>query len=400
MVVGMAFSFLFLPLWRGASAWYTPPDLWATFRAAQFVEWGGLGAIYSAGSHLVTLPGLPILLAPLGSIADHYHLTESFPLPTEHPTAWLVLGPISLACVTPLVTAADAIAEGLVCSVASRRLLSLAVAAAAFPCLALFGHPEDALALALGLYSLLSARDGRITASAWWMGASLAVQPLTILVVPLIAGVVGLRRSVGWLTRAAVLPGLLVAIVLSADWHAAVAQLLHQPNFPHAPANHSTPWLALAPRISKDAVAAGPGRLIAIALASGLVVLGVRYRGRLDVLLIGAASAFAARAAFEAVVVPYYATPALICALILATRSGSARLLWISLVVLATTVVSFFHYGPWSYWTLLVGGLALALLWAAVPSAASDLIRDPLRNLRRLRHPASGLGRLGTEQAV
>ncbi|MHB1445586.1 MAG: hypothetical protein ACYCZV_08035 [Acidimicrobiales bacterium] len=401
VVVGMAVSFLFLPLRHGLWIWYTPPDLWATFRAAQFTEWGGLGAIYSAGSHLVTLPGLPILLAPVGFIADHFHLTESFPLPTRHPTAWLVLGPVSLACVAPLLTAADAVAEALVCSTAVRRQVCQAVAGAAFPCLALFGHPEDILALAFGLYSLLAARDGRTTASAWWMGASLAVQPVTILIVPLMAGTLGLRRSAAWMARVAILPGLLVAIVLSADWHDALTQLLHQPNFPHAPANHATPWLALAPRINNVSVAAGPGRLIAIALASGLVYLGIRHRGRLDVLLIGAALAFVTRVAFEAVVVPYYAAPALVCALLLAARSGVRRLLGVSLIVLAATVVSFFHYGPWSYWSLLVGGLALGVIGAAVPPGASRLIR--VGHLRPVRttpeHPAV-LDRLGTGQVA
>jgi len=368
VVVGMAFSFLFLPLRHGAWVWYTPPDLWATFRAAQFTEWGGLGAIYSSGSYLVTLPGLPILLAPLAFVCDHFHLTESFPLPTRHPTAWLMVGPVTFACVAPLLTAADALTEALVCPLWVRRIGVLAVAGSAFPVLVLFGHPEDVLALALGLYSLLAARDGRTTASAWWMGASLAIQPVTVLLLPLVVGSLGLRRGSAWLARAAILPGVLVAVVLAADWKTAFAQLLHQPNFPHAPGNHATPWLALAPRLTAVSVAAGPGRVIAMAVAGGLVLVGIRYRARLDVLVIGAMVAFIARVAFEAVVVPYYATPALVCILLLAARAGGRRLATASVLVLGASIVSVFHYGPWAYWSLLVGALLLGALSATLPT--------------------------------
>ena len=35
---------------------------------------------------------------------------------------------------------------------------------------------------------------------------------------------------------------------------------------------------------------------------------------------------------------------------------------------MATTVVSFFHYGPWSYWAITVAAFTLALAVAIVPA--------------------------------
>lgn len=367
VAVGMAYSLLWSALVHGGGSWITPPDLWATFRGAQFVEWGGFGAIYSAHTYLVTLPGMAVLLAPLAMVADHFNLSAGFPLPLAHPSAWLLVGPADLLTVLPLLLALDGSLERLASPPATRRLAVLGGAALVFPVLAMNGHPEDVLALALGLFALRAAHDDRLPASAWLMGASLAVQPLSVVLLPLVLGYLGVRRGVTWLTRALLLPGALVGIVLAADWSDALKVLLHQPNYPTAPANHATPWIHLAPVLSHNSVASGPGRMIAMGLAALLAFWGLRCRGSYAALVTGATLALALRVPFEAVEVPYYLTPALAFALLLAARRGPR--LWVfALSALATTVVSFFHYGPWSYWALTVTAFAVALATATLPA--------------------------------
>jgi hypothetical protein len=301
---------------------------------------------------------------PLAYLTDALNLSTSFPLPVAHPTAWLVLGPATLLTVTPLLSAVDSITERLGATLALRRVSVLAAAAAAFPVLVLFGHPEDVLALALSLYSLILVADGRNLKSAWMMGLSLAVQPLTVVLVPLLAGYLGCKKALPWMTRAALLPSLLVAIVLAADYKDAVRVLLHQPNYPTANANHATPWAQLAPVTGPHAIAAGPGRMVALGLALVLAGWGVRFRSRFDLLVVGAMIALTLRVPLEAVVVPYYLTPALVLAILVASRQVRTLTLTIGAGTV-TSVFSFFHYGPWSYWLLTVGVLGLTLSLAA-----------------------------------
>jgi hypothetical protein len=378
VVVGLAYSFLYVPIWHHHPVWVTPPDLWATYRSAQFVSWGAMGAVYSAGSGLVTLPGIAILMAPLALIGDGLGLTIGFPQPVAHPTAWLLVGPVVLASVFPVLSALNDLARDLGTRPRPRRLLLVAAAGLSFPGLAQLGHPEDFLALGLALHALRRAHLGQWQRSGWLLGASLCIQPLTVLVLPLVLGLAGLRRALPYVVRAVIMPVVLAGITVAADGHAALDQLLHQPNYPTAPANHPTPWLALAPRLSRVAVAAGPGRMIALAIAVGLAAWGVRSRGRLEMVLAGALLAFAARDAFEAVMVPYYLTPALVVGVLLASRRGRLRYLVALLASGVGAVGAFFHYGPWSYWGLMVA--SLACLWAA---SASSLWALPLARHRR-----------------
>lgn len=393
---GMAFSFWFLPLGHHVAAWQTPGDLWATFRDAQYVTWGGLAAVYGAGTALVTLPTIAVLLAPVAGLADLFHLTNSFPFPNAHPTAWLLLGPVTLLSALPLLTALNRLADDLGASAGRRRAAVAAAAGLCFPVLVLLGHPEDVLSLALALYAARALVPGRTTAAAWLFGASLAVQPVSILVLPLFLGFLGARRALPFLVRAATFPAVMAALVLAGDPRQAWYQLVRQPNYPTANANHPTPWMALAPHLSRTAVSAGPGREVAIGLACLLVFWGLRHRGRLDALLVGSLLAFALRPAFEAVMVPYYLTPALVLAILLAARGGPSRLLATAGAVLGTTVVSFFHYGPWSYWALVTGGVATAVALGAPARGAWSALRALLRHRREetVDEPPGVLGRV------
>ena len=201
----------------------------------------------------------------------------------------------------------------------------------------------------------------------------MAVQPLVLLAFPLLAAVVEPRRLPGYVARAAAPGALLLAAAAAANWTATVHAVTSQPNFPAI--DHPTPWIYLAPHIADGQVAAGPGRILAIVAALGCaLVVARRWRaygtagrwgpGALTELLWWTAVALALRSAFEPVMVSYYLWPPLAVALAAAARDWS-RLLPVGCTAVGLTFFSQVQWhNPWTWWTPMVAGLALALFFA------------------------------------
>ncbi|MDA8281462.1 MAG: hypothetical protein M0Z63_13805 [Actinomycetota bacterium] len=269
----MGWSLLAVVHGDGMTMWRVPGDIWGTLRGAHVIAWGDIGGVYLAGTGLVSFPGTAVLLVPVALASSALGLTESFPYPLPHPTAWLVLGPYDVMVASVALFAVDALARRLEVPAGRRAWLSVAGAIALFPVDGLWGHPEDAVAVGLLLYALLAGLDGRFVRAGWLAGAAVAVQPLVLLGLPVLAAVVGWRRLPGLVVRAALPAAALVAVCLVGAEHATVHALLDQPNFPRI--DRVTPWTALAPRVGGRgrslAVAAGPGRLVALA---GAVAVG------------------------------------------------------------------------------------------------------------------------------
>ena len=136
-------------------------------------------------------------------------------------------------------------------------------------------------------------------------------------------------------------------------------------------------------------MAAGPGRVLAIVTALGCaLVVGRRWRavrrtGRwgsqaLTEFLWWTAVALAIRSAFEPVMVAYYLWPPLAVALAAAARDWS-RLVPTGCVAVVLTFFSQIEWrNPWSWWTPMVIGLALALYFARIqPGAAAQVLPEP-----------------------
>jgi hypothetical protein len=112
------------------------------------------------------------------------------------------------------------------------------------------------------------------------------------------------------------------------------------------------------------AVAAGPGRLYALALVVAVSVALVWNRPRLDRLLGALAFAFLVRVAFESSLDSYYVWPVLALGLLLAARKGGLRLgVTFGVAVFATWFSNVVWQGVWPWWSimmlLLVATLAL-----------------------------------------
>jgi hypothetical protein len=367
VVIGMAFSFFWAPVVRHHGYWITSGDIWSTYRSAHFIAWGDLGGVYGAGTALVTLPGILFLLAPAAMVTGALGLSETFPKVVNHPTAWLILGPLSYLLSAIALFACDALAERLGVSRRRRALLCVVEAVVLWNVAVIWGHPEDAVAVGLALYALVFALDGRWTGAGWLLGAALATQPLIILMLPVVFALAGRHRVVGLAVRATA-PGLaLVLTPLISQFSVTAHALLDQPNYPRI--DHATPWTALAPVLGGKgqalAVAAGPGRIVAVVLACCLGWWARRWRERPELIVWAAAMALALRCFTESVMVAFYIWPALAVGLVVVARHGRLRLASASMVAIGITIVAQWRLGELPWWMTMTAGIVAVLVLCA-----------------------------------
>jgi hypothetical protein len=378
IVFGMASTTWWGPSLLSKAAWSLPDDLWATLAAAQRLLHGNLGGLYTPPTRLITFPGAALILIPLVAVTDAAGLSLQVQNAHNlHPGVWLLAGPYEIALSAVALFAADAIAERLGADRAKRAVLALASAVALWSVSVRWGHPEDAVAVGLLLYAILVLSKSGTKRAAWLTGAAVAIQPLVLLAVPIVAAVIEPRRLAGFLARAAAPAAVLLGAAAAANWTATIHAVTSQPNW--ITVDQTTPWVSLAPHTGTgQTVAAGPARLLAILVACGCaVVAGRRWRTArgapswsADILaevLWWTALALALRSVFEPVMVAYYLWPALAVALIPASRSWS-RLIPASLAVAVLTLVSQLTLrGPWSWWVPMIAGLGLTLYFARAP---------------------------------
>jgi hypothetical protein len=369
--LGMAYSLFWEPVVRHHQYWLQSGDLWSTYRTAHYVGWGDLGGVYSAGTALVTFPGILLLLAPVAMLTGALGLSEAFPKFIAHPTAWLALDPYVLLISSVALFACDALAQRLGVSRVRRGVLCVVEAGVLWNLSVIWGHPEDAVAVGLALYALVFALDGRWTGAGWLFGAALATQPLVLLMFPVLVALAGRRQVIGLSVRG-VLPAVaLVVTPLVSQFQATTHALLDQPNYPHL--DHATPWTALAPVLGGKgiyfSVAAGPGRVIALILACCLGWWARRWRERPDLIVWAAATALALRCFTESVMVAFYVWPALAVGLVVAARLGRGRLAAAGAVALFTTVAAQWHLGELPWWAIVTAGIAAVLALGVRPGS-------------------------------
>ena len=373
--VGMAAT-IWGPRYYGKTAWALPDDLWGTMIAAQRLAHLNLAGLYTLPTQLVSLPGTAVILVPAIVVIDVTGLPLGLPWAHgAHPAVWLVAGPYQVAISAVALFAADAIAERLGASRPKRFWLAAAGATALWSVTIRWGHPEDAVAIGLLLYSVLALADSKTSRSAWLAGAAVAVQPLVLLAFPVLAVVVEPRRLAGYVARAAAPAALLLAAAAAANWTATIHAVTSQPNSPTI--DHPTPWISLYPHLPGDQVAAGPARIAAIVAACGCaLVVARRWRAArpdrrwghegLGELLWWIAVTLSLRSVFEPVMVAYYLWPPLAVALAASARDWS-RLIPTGCIAVVLTFFSQISWrNPWGWWTPMVIGLALALYFARI----------------------------------
>ena len=380
VIAGLIYSFW----WRSHIDWGSPTrpvwnssaDIWSTFQAAGQIAHGHLSQVYQY--HFVAFPGVAFALAPLAAIASALNLSaDIFPFTSQvfaHPHAWLLLGPYVLILSTLPLFAFDALAQRLGADHLTRAFLACAQGVALWSVSIFWGHPEDALAMGLMAYAFLFALDGRWNGAAWVYGFAVAFQPLVLAVLPVLLALAGVKRWSGFAWRA-VVPALVSVLgPLIANFHSTWMALVQQPNYPTAPANHETPWTALAPRlhIGVFAVAAGPGRIVSLVLACGVGWWAIRWRDRPDLLVWAASLALALRCFTESVMTPYYVWPALALAMVAATPARSWRFGAVLAAATFVTVSAQWHRAWIVWWLVNMLGLVVVLVFAG-PLRVEDL---------------------------
>lgn len=430
--LGVLVTALIFSLWWNlhvdhSRVWYEPADLWRTMLASVRLDKGQLSQLYTNGTNLVSFPGAAVILAPAAAVINALHYPLGPPIGTYTDTnAWLVALPYMVVVSCSVLFAADAIARRLGVSQPKRLLLALAGGVALWNVVPYWGHPEDCVSIALLLYGVDAAAGGHRWRAAWLVGLGMAVQPLIALAVPLLAVVSGRRRIVGWVVRAAIPPVVAVGVALAANWSGTWYQIVDQPNWPYI--DRPTPWIHLAPHLTSQTVAAGPGRSIAVVLAivaawpawaawrraerraaapddgggagsgdgagSGVEVgsgvgLAARatatatatagHRSALDddsapwsteallAVVWWVALTIALRCGFESVMVSYYIWGGIAVGMLAAVTSWWRLVPASTLGMGLTAFCNVWWHGEWSWWSVIVVGLAL-LLTAAHPA--------------------------------
>ncbi len=220
------------PSLLGKPGWSLPDDLWATLAAAQRLLHGNLGGLYTPPTRLITFPGAAVILIPLVAVTDAAGLSLQVQNAHNlHPAVWLLAGPYEIALSAVALFAADAIAERLGADRAKRAVLAGASAVALWSVSVRWGHPEDAVAVGLLLYAILALSKARTGRAAWLTGAAVAIQPLVLLALPVVAVVVEPRRLAGFLARAAAPAAVLLGAAAAANWTATFHAVTSQPNW-------------------------------------------------------------------------------------------------------------------------------------------------------------------------
>jgi hypothetical protein len=372
VATGMAYSFWWAPIVRHHGGyWVVPGDIWLTVRTAHFVGWGSVSYVYSANAAVVTLPGFSVLLAPVVMLSSALGLTESAPMiGIAKPEAWLLVGPFILLTSGVALAGLDRLAAKLGAVGRARRVLLIAEAAALWPAVALWGHPEDVLAVGLVAFTLVAVADRAWGGAGWLLGIAISMQLFVILLVPLLLAAAGFRHSRVLLLRASLFPGFFLVAVLVPDFHDAWSALTRQPNYPMI--DHATPWVLLSPSLGPHVVAAGPARLLGFVAAVFCGIVGRGHRRDLAWLLWLAALAMVARCLFEAVMVPYYVMPAVALAVVVSIRARPLRRALAVLAGASVTVMTFTHANMWAWWfeiaTLLLVMVVLAMPRRIVPA--------------------------------
>jgi hypothetical protein len=406
------------------SLWISPVDLSGIYRASSALAHGHLSAVYQSNSGFLALPGILVLLAPLGALSGRFHTTFVQITQNHHPVTqthyfvshiahifdsgtvtsgahganlysvqpqWFAfVAPYVMALSCVALFASDALAERLQVTPARRVILCVAQGVVLWPVIVFWGHPEDAVAVALATYALWFAFDGRFSWAGWLFGAALAVQPLVVVVFPILLVLGGRKRLLGLVLRGVVPAAAVTVGPLVGDFHATVHDVVTQPGLPDLQGNHQTPWTFLAPKLggkgSMTAIGGGPTRAVALALAAALGWWARRWRERPEMLVWAVAVALALRIYTESVLTAYYVWPTLALGLVVAAR-GSRRLFAVSIAVaIGITIVAQFQLELFQWWALDIAGVTALLAVAARPEPLDPEQPQPERP--RARAPA------------
>ena len=304
---------------------------------------------------LETAPALQVVIAPIARMG--FGLSFPYPNPVLYPQAFWVAGPLFLGAMALPICAGDRWLQYMAVSDIRRRLTVLAVMAITLPPIALYGHPEDLVALGLMLYGLIAALEGRHRATGWWLGVALAFQLFAFLAIPIAFVFLKRRQWVPAIIPMIAVPLSVLLIPLISEPSATLQQLLHQKVFDDF--GYISPTWNLDP---------GVGAFIRVLVAlvsipAALVLARILPANRRDAanLVVWILAVLFACRVFEPELVPYFLAPTLA---LLADQRGASTTgggwgLPASLAVWLNWWVHVAVHARWSLWLILIAQLAV-----------------------------------------
>jgi hypothetical protein len=370
LVLGMNLGIEWNPLVHQTQGWAGAIDVWRSYAVTDQALGGHLTQVYSAGSGLVGLPGPLVLLAPAVALSQALHLSVGGPI-LQEPTAWLVLEPWILLLSTSVLFAADAVAVRLGVGPGRRWALVAAEVVVLSNVAFWYGHPEYPVAVALVLFGVLDAVDGRWGRCGWLLGLAIACQPIALAVVGVAFALAPTRRWIGLVVRMALPPAVVLVGPLVAAWSKTyrVLHLQPEPLF----RDHPTPVAHLAPHLGGDWVSGAPMRSVGTVAALALCWVVCRRRPPLAIVVAVVSCALLLRCVVDPVLVSYYVFAPLAVGLVAA--AVGRRGWFVTACLLAAGVTVYAQLGPggeWRWPLVVVGGSALvvALSWRSAARAS------------------------------
>ncbi len=355
-------------------AWFYPLDLFNYFFLARYIDIGNYQQLYGeflGQNALTTMPGAVVVLVPVWALSHAAGIwVDLLARPQPRPAVWLILGPYAVLLSSSALFAADAVAVRIGASRA-RRLLICAGEVYVLYNVLLWGHPEDAVAVAFLLYSCLAASDRQWPLAAWLFGAAVAFQPFVLLALAPVFFPAGVRRLPGLLARAAAPAAALLVVPLALNWSVTTQSFVIQPAFRSG--GRVTPWIHFAPSLAhfgpmgRYLVAGGPVRLVGVIVSIVIGLWFCRARRSLALLIAVVALTMTFRCLFESVIAPYYVFPTIAFALVGLGVSSRPRCVAATLVaVIVNWTSNFDGHRAWVWWPIVFGLVALvAVSWPA-----------------------------------
>jgi len=383
VIGGVAFSMVNSSLLHGFGQWFEASfnDFWTSWAsAADMTFGGGFGHVFVLDRALETAPGWLVVIAPVARVA--FNLSFPYPGAVLYPTAYWVAGPLFMAAMALPICAADRWLCYMGVTDVRRRAAVLGTMAICLPPIALYGHPEDMVALGAVLYGLIAALEGRHRAVGWWLGVALAFQFLAVLAVPVALVLLKRRQWLATLVPVVAVPFSVMVVPLISQPRATFMQIAHQQVYDDfgfiSPTWHLDPGVGAFVRLFV-ALAALPA---AWALSRALPAER-RQAANLVVWVMG--GLFALRV-LEPELVPYFLAPTLALLPVSASRGPWWRL---GATCAAAVWLNWWLHDPvggrWPEWLFLLAQL-VAIGWLALPAAAR---RSDDARAASVRRPAS-----------
>jgi hypothetical protein len=366
VVIGLFYGFP-LGILLHHHRWLTPPDLWRAFDAARYFVRGDLskGLHYVSTPGLVSTPATAILVAPPAELAYRLHEAAGWPVPLGESTAWIVLGPYITAVGSSFIFAVDALARRLGLAADRRALLDWISVPFALVVAVAWGHPEDVVALGLGLYGFAMAIEGRWSKVGWLFSTAACLQPLSLLLLPPVLALTGPRQWGRVLLRVPLLTLLVMAVPLVVDG-GDVIRFIREPI--DVVVNHPMPLSWISPSDGVHLISPAPERAAALVVSAVIGWWAWRDRATpMEVVWYGGL-AMACRFFLEPVVTPYYLWPAVALLLVIVVARPSTRGWLSAYLLIAASMLAYVRLEPWVYFLSLLAMMAaaLAMTWAAL----------------------------------